>query len=121
MGRYHEIYIFSESFCIFQVQSGDLVRSADEVQIVAVEELADHVGSEGEGDAAIVLSPALNVFIRVGPQQVAQQPCRSEQREIFSLCTTVETFRNMNCDFKHRELFRKKKKKKGNHWQIARL
>lgn len=71
------------------MRGGDLVCSADEVQVVAVEELADHVGSEGEGDAAIVLPPALNVFIRVGPQQVAQQPCGSKQRGIFSLCTSA--------------------------------
>lgn len=50
--------------------------SADEVQIVAVQELADHIRPEGEGDAAVVLSPALDVFVRVGPQQVAQQACR---------------------------------------------
>ncbi|TNN37121.1 hypothetical protein EYF80_052717 [Liparis tanakae] len=51
----------------------DLVGSADEVQVVAVEELADHVGSEGEGDAAVVLPPTLNVLIRVRPQEVTQQ------------------------------------------------
>ena len=50
-----------------------LVRSADEVQVVAVEELADHVGAEGEGDAAVVLAPALHVLVRVRPQQVTQQ------------------------------------------------
>lgn len=66
---------------------GDLVRSADEVQVVAVEELADHVGPEGEGHAAVVLSPALNVLIRVRPQQVTQQPCTSQQRENRHLCT----------------------------------
>lgn len=55
--------------------------SADEVQIVAVEELADHIRSEGEGDAAVVLSPALDVFVRVGPQQVAQQACREGEHD----------------------------------------
>lgn len=49
--------------------------SADEVQVVTVEELADDVGSEREGDAAVVLSPALHVFVRVRPQQVAQEAC----------------------------------------------
>lgn len=53
-----------------------LMGSADEVQVVAVEELADDVGSEREGDAAVVLSPALHVFVRVRPQQVAQEACR---------------------------------------------
>lgn len=50
--------------------------SADEVQVMAVEELADDVGSEREGDATVVLSPALHVFVRVRPQQVAQEACR---------------------------------------------
>lgn len=58
------------------VAAGYLMGSADEVQVVAVEELADHVGSEREGDAAVVLSPALHVFVRVRPQQVAQEACR---------------------------------------------
>lgn len=52
-----------------------LMGSADEVQVVTVEELADDVGSEREGDAAVVLSPALHVFVRVRPQQVAQEAC----------------------------------------------
>lgn len=44
-----------------------------EVHVVFVEELCDHVGAEREGDAAVVLAPAQHVFVRVGPQQVAQQ------------------------------------------------
>ena len=50
--------------------------SADEVQVVPVEELADNVGPEREGDPAVVLSPALHVLVGVGPQQVAQQACQ---------------------------------------------
>ena len=53
-----------------------LVSPTDEVQVVAVEELADHVGAEGEGDAAVVLPPALHVLVRVRPQQVTQQAFR---------------------------------------------
>lgn len=47
--------------------------SADEVHVVLVEELGDHVGAEGEGDAAVVLAPAQHVLVGVGPQQVAQE------------------------------------------------
>ena len=47
--------------------------SADEIQVVAVEELADHVGPEGEGNPPVVLPPSLHVFVWVRPQQVAQQ------------------------------------------------
>ena len=51
----------------------DLMRPADEVEVVSVEELGDDVGAEGEGDAAVVLAPPLHVLVRVRPQQVAQQ------------------------------------------------
>lgn len=47
--------------------------STDEIQVVAVEELADNVGAEGEGNSPIILPPSLDVFIWVRPQQVAQQ------------------------------------------------
>ena len=56
-----------------------LVGSADEVQVVAVEELADHISSEGEGDAAVVLSPALHVLVWVRPQQITQEACKGEK------------------------------------------
>jgi len=46
---------------------------ADKVQVMAVEELADHISPEGEGDSPIILPPALHVFIWVRPQQVTKQ------------------------------------------------
>lgn len=49
------------------------MRPADEVHVVFVQELGHHVGPEGEGHAAVVLAPAQDVLVRVGPQQVAQQ------------------------------------------------
>lgn len=45
----------------------DLMRPTDEVEVMSVQELADHVGSERERYAAVILRPALNVFIRIGP------------------------------------------------------
>lgn len=42
-----------------------LVSPADQVQVVAVKELADHIGSESERDAAVVLSPALHILVWV--------------------------------------------------------
>lgn len=45
----------------------------NEVHVVFVEELRDHVGTKSEGDATVVLAPAQHVFVRVGPQQVAQE------------------------------------------------
>ena len=54
-------------------QLGNLVCPANEVEVVFVEELGDHLGAEGEGDATIVLAPSLNVLVRVAPQEVAQK------------------------------------------------
>lgn len=45
----------------------------DEVHVVFVKELGDHVCTESEGDTAVVFAPSQHVFVRVGPQQVAQQ------------------------------------------------
>ena len=42
-----------------------LVGSADQVQVVTVEELADHISSKSKGDTAVVLSPALDVLVWV--------------------------------------------------------
>ena len=68
----------------------DLVRAAHEVEIVTVEEFGDDVGAEGEGHAAVVLTPALLVGLRVRPQHVAQQAlirhlCRSARARQASL------------------------------------
>lgn len=52
---------------------GYLMGSADEVQVVAVEELTDDVGSKREGDAAVILSPALDILVWVRPQEIAQE------------------------------------------------
>lgn len=50
------------------------MRATNQVQVVSAQELGDHIFSEGERHAAVVFSPADDVFVRVCPQQVAQQP-----------------------------------------------
>ena len=45
----------------------------DEVHIVSVEELGHDVGAESEGDAAVVFAPTLDVFVRIGPEEIAEQ------------------------------------------------
>lgn len=60
---------------------GYLMGSADEVQVVAVEELTDDVGSEREWDAAVILSPALDVLVWVRPQEIAQEACKKNQQQ----------------------------------------
>lgn len=51
----------------------DLMGPTNEVHVVFVKELGDHVGAKGEGDATVVLSPAQHIFVWVGPQQVAEE------------------------------------------------
>jgi len=45
----------------------NLMRSANEVEIVFFEELCDDITAERERNAAIVLTPTLNVLIRIAP------------------------------------------------------
>jgi hypothetical protein len=40
---------------------------------VFLEEARYDIGAEGEGDTAIVLAPACDVLVRVGPEQIAKQ------------------------------------------------
>ena len=51
----------------------DLVRATDEVHVVLLQEAGDNVGAKGKGHTPIVLAPASNVLVRVGPEQVAQE------------------------------------------------
>ena len=55
--------LFHSPFPFLSMQtSAHLMRPADEVQVVPVEELGDHLGAEGEGNAAVVFAPALRVL-----------------------------------------------------------
>ena len=49
------------------------MSSANEVQVVSVEELGDHVGSKCETHSPVVLSPALDILVRVRPEQITEQ------------------------------------------------
>jgi hypothetical protein len=53
----------------------DLVGTADEVHVVLLEEARDNVGSKGERDTSVVLAPAGDVLVRVGPEEVAEKTC----------------------------------------------
>jgi hypothetical protein len=50
-----------------------LVRPAQEVQVVPAEELGEHVGAEGVGDAPVVVGRPPGLPRGVGPEQVAEQ------------------------------------------------
>lgn len=50
-----------------------LVGTADEIKVVFPEELFYDIGTEGEGDTTIVLSPSYETLLGIGPQQVANE------------------------------------------------
>ena len=64
-----ELSVAEELVAIFD----DLVCSADEVEVVLSEEGLEDVRAEDERDASLVVRPLLDFFVRVGPEQVAQQ------------------------------------------------
>jgi ATP-dependent helicase YprA (DUF1998 family) len=51
----------------------DLVGTTDEVHVVFLKEAGDDVRAEGEGDTAIVLAPACDVLVGIGPEKIAKQ------------------------------------------------
>jgi len=44
---------------------------------MSLEETSNHVWTECERNTSIVLRPSSDVLVRVRPQQIAQEPCRS--------------------------------------------
>ena len=53
------------------------MRPTDQVQVVSVQELRHHIRPERERHATVVLAPSLHVFVRVGPEQVAEETLTS--------------------------------------------
>lgn len=50
----------------------DLMSTAYQVHIVFLQEAGNDIGSEGERHAAIVFTPACDIFIWVRPEQIAE-------------------------------------------------
>ncbi len=50
----------------------DLVRTADEVEIVFFKELGDNITAESVGNSTVVLTPALDLLVGIGPEEVAE-------------------------------------------------
>ena len=49
------------------------MSSANQVQVVSVEEFGDHVSSECEADSSVVLSPSLDILVGVRPEQITEE------------------------------------------------
>ena len=50
-----------------------LVSPAHKVEVMLVQELSDNVLPEGEGHSTVILTPPVDFFVRVGPQEITQQ------------------------------------------------
>jgi hypothetical protein len=51
----------------------DLMRAANEVQVVLVQKLRDNVLPERERDTPIVFAPSVNLLIGIGPKEITQE------------------------------------------------
>jgi hypothetical protein len=51
----------------------DLMRAADEVQVVLVQKLRNNVFPERERDTPIVFAPSVNLLIGIGPKEITQE------------------------------------------------
>ena len=45
---------------------------ADKIQVMSIQEFTNDICPKREGDTTVILSPALNVLVRVWPQQITQ-------------------------------------------------
>ena len=52
----------------------DLMRAADKIHIMLLQEARNDVRSEGKRYAAVVLAPPCDVLIGIGPKEIAEQP-----------------------------------------------
>mmetsp|Transcript_14683 Transcript_14683/g.32425 ORF Transcript_14683/g.32425 Transcript_14683/m.32425 type:complete len:340 (-) Transcript_14683:469-1488(-) len=65
----HELASREEFVAVFD----HLMGADEEVQVVAAEELGDHVAAEGEGDAPVVFAPAGDGRVGIRPDEIAQE------------------------------------------------
>jgi len=61
------------------------MSSTDKIEIMSIQELAHYVSTKCERDSAIILTPALDVFVRIRPQQITQETYKSTRTRCHSL------------------------------------
>ena len=49
------------------------MRSANKIHVVLLQEAGHNIGTKGEGDTSVVLTPASDIFVGIGPQEIAKQ------------------------------------------------
>ena len=64
------------------------MRSADQIHIMFLKESRDNVRSEREGDTAIILAPASDIFVWVRPQKITEQAAvRNLEQSVYAPAT----------------------------------
>ena len=56
-----------------------LVCSTDEVHVMPIVEPGDNIRSESKGHTPVVLTPPSYIFVRVGPEEVTQEPWHKQE------------------------------------------
>lgn len=49
-----------------------LMSATYEIHVVSIEKFGDHIGAESERHASVILTPSLNIFVRITPEQIAE-------------------------------------------------
>ena len=75
----YELALGEEFVTIFY----NLMRTADEVHVVLLQEARNYIWTKGKADTSIVLAPTGDVFVRIRPQQIA------EKSTVGNLCMSV--------------------------------
>ena len=48
------------------------MRSADQIHVVLLQKARDDVGSEGERNTSIIFTPASDILVWVGPEEITE-------------------------------------------------
>lgn len=65
----------------------DLMRTADEIHVVLLQEARYDVWAKRETDTSIVLTPPSDVFVGIGPQKIAQETAVGNLRKsVWTVC-----------------------------------
>eukprot|EP00804_Cyclotella_cryptica_P010309 CCRYP_012225-RA/>CCRYP_012225-RA protein AED:0.31 eAED:0.58 QI:0/0/0/1/0/0/2/0/519 len=69
----------------------NLMGTADEIQIMPIQELRHNIFPEREGNTAVILPPPVNILIGITPKQIAQQARVRDVRRSNDALDLVET------------------------------
>lgn len=61
------------------------MSSANQVQVMSIEEFADNIWAKRKWYSTVILSPTLNILIWIRPQQITEQTCN----EYISCCIII--------------------------------